>query len=246
MKSYRKRYVAGLLPVNNNEAAERRPTGPRPPICAGYPIALLSKGTPLWSWGVELTTPNVLTLLRIACVPLLVWLLMHTGPLSSAIAAAVFFFATITDFFDGYIARSYNSVTAIGKFLDPMADKLVVTTALIMLAAMQRSPHVPAWMVVVLVIREIMVTGLRAVAATEGMVMGADELGKYKMTLQVIAIHGLLIHYTYFHVDCFAFGMFVLWIALVVTVWSGIDYYLKVLRALRRPAMRATGKRAAV
>jgi CDP-diacylglycerol--glycerol-3-phosphate 3-phosphatidyltransferase len=195
---------------------------------------------------VELTTPNVLTLLRIACVPLLIWLLMHTGPLPSAIAAAVFFLATITDFFDGYIARSYNSATVIGKFLDPMADKLVVTTALIMLAGMSRVPRVPAWMVVVLVVREIMVTGLRAVAASEGLVLGADELGKYKMVLQVIAIHGLLIHYTYLHADCFAFGMFVLWIALVVTVWSGIDYYLKVLRALTPPEIRAAGKRAAI
>ena len=194
----------------------------------------------------ELTTPNVLTMLRIACVPVLIWLLMHTGPVASAIAAAVFFVATITDYFDGYIARSYNSVTTIGKFLDPMADKLVVMTALIMLAGMPRTPHIPAWMVVVLVAREIMVTGLRAVAATEGMVMGADELGKYKMALQAIAITGLLIHYTYFYVDCFAFGMFVLWIALVVTVWSGIDYYLKVLRALRPPAVRAAAKRAAI
>jgi CDP-diacylglycerol---glycerol-3-phosphate 3-phosphatidyltransferase len=195
---------------------------------------------------VELTTPNVLTMLRIACVPVLIWLLMHTGPVASAIAAAVFFIATITDYFDGYIARSYNSVTVIGKFLDPMADKLVVMAALIMLAGMPRTPHIPAWMVVVLVAREIMVTGLRAVAATEGMVMGADELGKYKMALQAISITGLLIHYTYFYVDCFAFGMFVLWIALVVTVWSGIDYYLKVLRALRPPAVRAAAKRAAV
>ena len=194
----------------------------------------------------ELTTPNVLTLLRIACVPILIWLLMHTGPIPSAIAAAVFFIATITDYFDGYIARSYNSVTAIGKFLDPMADKLVVTTALIMLAGMARTPHVPAWMVVVLVAREILVTGLRAVAATEGMVMAADELGKYKMSLQAIAITGLLIHYTYFYVDTFAFGMFVLWIALVVTVWSGIDYYVKVMRALRVPTVRTATKRHAV
>ena len=194
----------------------------------------------------ELTTPNILTLLRIACVPILIVLLMHTGPLASALAAAVFFIATITDYFDGYIARNYNSVTAIGKFLDPMADKLVVTTALIMLAGMPRSPHVPAWMVVVLVTREIMVTALRAVAATEGMVMGADQLGKYKMSLQAIAITGLLIHYTYFHVDTFAFGMFVLWIALAVTVWSGIDYYLKVWRALKPPAVRAATKRHAV
>ena len=194
----------------------------------------------------ELTTPNILTLLRIACVPILIVLLMHTGPLASALAAAVFFIATITDYFDGYIARNYNSVTAIGKFLDPMADKLVVTTALIMLAGMPRTPHVPAWMVVVLVTREIMVTALRAVAATEGMVMGADQLGKYKMSLQAIAITGLLIHYTYFHVDTFAFGMFVLWIALAVTVWSGIDYYLKVWRALKPPAVRAATKRHAI
>ena len=194
----------------------------------------------------ELTTPNVLTLLRIACVPVLILLLMHTGPLASALAAAVFFIATITDYFDGYIARSYNSVTAIGKFLDPMADKLVVATALIMLAGIPRTPHIPAWIVVVMVAREIMVTALRAVAATEGMVMGADELGKYKMSLQAIAITGLLIHYTYFYVDTFAFGMFVLWIALVVTVWSGIDYCLKVWRALKPPAVRTAAKRAAV
>ena len=194
----------------------------------------------------ELTTPNVLTLLRIACVPVLILLLMHTGPLASALAAAVFFIATITDYFDGYIARNYNSVTTIGKFLDPMADKLVVATALIMLAGMPRTPHVPAWIVVVMVAREIMVTALRAVAATEGMVMGADQLGKYKMSLQAIAITGLLIHYTYFHVDTFAFGMFVLWIALAVTVWSGVDYYLKVWRALRPPVIRPATKRHAV
>ena len=194
----------------------------------------------------ELTAPNVLTLLRIASVPILIWLLSHTGPLPAAIAAGVFFVASITDFFDGYLARSYNSVSTVGKFLDPMADKLVVTAALIMLAGMSREPHVPAWMVVVLVGREIMVTGLRAVAASEGIVMAADELGKYKMALQVIAIHGLLIHYTYLHVDCFAFGMFVLWIALVVSVWSGMDYYIKALRALRPQTIRSAGKRAAV
>src|SRR5437879_13580548 len=105
-----------------------------------------------------LTPPNLVTLFRITTAPFLVWLLMYTGPAASWAAAGVFFVATITDFFDGYLARSYNSVTAIGKFLDPMADKLVVTAALIMLAGMDRFPHVPAWMVAVLVMREIMVT----------------------------------------------------------------------------------------
>ncbi|HVA80087.1 MAG TPA: CDP-diacylglycerol--glycerol-3-phosphate 3-phosphatidyltransferase, partial [Candidatus Binataceae bacterium] len=154
--------------------------------------------------------------------------------------------ATITDYFDGYLARSYNSVTTLGKFLDPMADKLLVIAVLIMLCAMARIPHVPAWIVAVLVAREFAVTGLRAVAAAEGMVLAAEELGKYKMSLQAIAIHGLLIHYTYFHVDCFAFGMFVLWISLVVSVWSGADYYRKVLRALRPRAVAAAAKRAAI
>ena len=142
----------------------------------------------------------------------------------------MFFIATVSDFFDGYLARSYDYVTTLGKFLDPMADKLVVTTALIMLAGMARSPHVPAWMVVVLVTREIMVTGLRAVAAAEGLIVGAEELGKYKMALQAIAIHGLLIHYTYLHIDFFAAGMFILWLAMGVSVWSGVDYYVRVVQ----------------
>jgi CDP-diacylglycerol--glycerol-3-phosphate 3-phosphatidyltransferase len=194
-----------------------------------------------------MTPPNIVTLFRIATAPVLVWILMHTGPEASWIAAGVFFIATVSDFFDGYLARSYDYVTTLGKFLDPMADKLVVTTALIMLAGMARTPHVPAWMVVVLVTREIMVTGLRAVAAAEGLIVGAEELGKYKMTLQAIAIHGLLIHYTYLHVDFFAAGMFILWLAMGVSVWSGVDYYVRVVRELRpKPVAAAASKRAVI
>ncbi len=141
--------------------------------------------------------------------------------------------------------RSYDSVTTLGKFLDPMADKLIVITALIMLVGMARTPHVPSWMVVILVSREIMVTGLRAVAAAEGLIVGAEELGKYKMALQSIAIHGLLLHYTYFHVDFFAAGMFILWISMLVSVWSCIDYYVRVIGALR-PEPVSSSKRAAV
>ena len=191
----------------------------------------------------ELTAPNLLTLMRIALVPVLVWLLMYPAPGPSAMAAGVFFVATLSDFFDGYIARSYGSGTTLGKFLDPLADKLVIASALIMLAAMPRTPRVPAWMVVVLVARELAVTGLRAMAAAEGKVMAAEELGKYKMVLQSIAIQALLIHYVYWHVDFFAAGMFVMWIALVMTVWSGVDYYLKAREVLsvgpERPARRA-------
>ncbi len=123
--------------------------------------------------------------------PVLIYLLLFTSPIASAIAAGVFLVATLSDFLDGYIARSYGSGTTLGKFLDPLADKLIVTAALIMLAGMTRAPRVPAWIVVVLVSREITVTGLRAVAASEGgVVIGADELGKYKMVLQAMAIEG--------------------------------------------------------
>ena len=174
------------------------------------------------------TVPNVLTFLRIAAVPLLAYLVIVPGPIAAALATAVFFFASITDFLDGYIARSYGSGTDLGKFLDPLADKLIVAAALIMLAIVPRVPHVPLWIVIVLVSREILVTGLRTWAAARGRIIGADELGKYKMALQAVAIHGLLIHYSYFHVNFFAAGMFVLWIATIVTVWSGAEYFVKI------------------
>jgi len=194
---------------------------------------------------VTLTTPNILTLIRIGTVPLLVYLLLFPGPVAAAMAGAVFLAATVTDFLDGYIARNYGSGTNLGKFLDPLADKLVVTAALIMLAGMGRSPHVPAWMVVVLVSREILVTGLRAVAAAEGRIIAAEELGKYKMVLQSIAIQGLLIHYTYFHVDFFGAGMFVLWIALVLSVWSGVRYFVEALGTRGQGLPAQVAKRAA-
>src|SRR6202166_5435164 len=184
----------------------------------------------------------MVTMFRIATAPFLIWILMHTGPSAAWLAAGGVLVATVRDFFAGLLARSYDAVSTIGKFLDPMADKLIVMTALIMLTGMARSPHVPAWMVVVLVTREIMVTGLRAVAAAEGLIVAAEELGKYKMALQAIAIHGLLIHYTYLHVDFFAAGMFILWLAMAVSVWSGVDYYVRVVRGLRPKAAAAAGK----
>jgi CDP-diacylglycerol--glycerol-3-phosphate 3-phosphatidyltransferase len=196
--------------------------------------------------AVPLTTPNLLTLVRIGTVPLLVVLLLFPGPAASAGAAAVFFAATITDFLDGYIARNYGSGSTVGKFLDPLADKLLVTAALIMLSGMPRVPHLPAWIVVVLVSREILVTGLRAVAAAEGQIIAAEELGKYKMVLQAIAVQGLLIHYTYFQIDFFAAGLFILWIALALSIWSGVEYFIKGFRLLTKPERTQPIKRAAM
>lgn len=193
-----------------------------------------------------LTTPNLLTLIRIGTVPVLVMLLLFPGRAPSAVAAAVFLGATITDFLDGYIARNYGSGSTVGKFLDPLADKLLVTAALIMLAGMPRLPRIPAWIVVVFASREILVTGLRAVAAAEGQIIAAEELGKYKMVLQAIAVQALLIHYTYFDIDFFAAGLFILWIALVLSVWSGLEYFVKGFRLLTTPEHTQPVKRAAV
>ena len=92
---------------------------------------------------------------------------------------------------------------------------------------------VRAWIVAVLVAREIMVTGLRAIAAAEGMVVAAEELGKYKMVLQSMAVQALLINYTYFHIEFFAAGMFLLWIAMAVSIWSGVDYFVRVIRVFK-------------
>jgi CDP-diacylglycerol--glycerol-3-phosphate 3-phosphatidyltransferase len=190
-----------------------------------------------------LTLPNLLTLLRIALIPVLVYFLTDTGPLFSALAAFTFFIASLTDFLDGYLARLYGHMTTLGKFLDPLADKLIVAAALIMLAAADRVPRVPAWMVVVIIGREIAVTGLRGIASSEGIILAAEELGKYKMIFQMFALHGLLIHYRYVFVDFHVAGMYFLWISLVMGVWSGIDYHIKVIRQVttkyNTPPLRA-------
>jgi CDP-diacylglycerol--glycerol-3-phosphate 3-phosphatidyltransferase len=192
------------------------------------------------------TTPNLLTLGRIAMVPLIVYLLFFTGPTAAIITALVFLAAIATDFLDGYVARNYGSGTNLGKFLDPLADKLVVMAALIMLAAMPRNPHVPPWMVVVLVSREFIITALRAIAAVEGHIIAADELGKYKMVLQYIAVEGLLIHYTWLHVDFFAAGLFVLWLSIGMSLWSGVDYIIKARTIFSARPQPAVVKRVAV
>ncbi len=186
-----------------------------------------------------LALPNLLSLFRIAIVPVVVVLLTWTGPVPRAIAAALFVIACITDYLDGWLARRRQSTTVLGQFLDPMADKLLVAAVLIMLAGAPLEPRMPAWMAVVIVLREIAVTGLRGIASQSGLVVPAQELGKYKMIFQMFALTGLLAHYQYpipftsLVVDFHAAGMRFLWIALVVAVWSAVDYYVRVLRQIR-------------
>jgi CDP-diacylglycerol--glycerol-3-phosphate 3-phosphatidyltransferase len=184
--------------------------------------------------------PNILTILRIALIPLLVVLLTDPQPTASVFATLTFFLACLSDFFDGYLARRWGISTTFGKLLDPLADKLIVAAALIMLSGMDRDPTVPAWMTAVIIGREIAVTGLRAVALGQGYVVAAEELGKYKMIFQMFALHGLLLHYDFLGVDWHVGGMYFLWISLVISLWSGIDYHVKVIRQLLHGATPAT------
>lgn len=179
--------------------------------------------------------PNLLTLIRILLIPVMIAFLTDPGRTASALAGLTFLIACVSDFLDGYLARRWNISTTLGKLLDPLADKLIVAAALIMLAAMDRSPSVPAWMVVLIIGREIAVTGLRAVALGQGVVVAAEELGKYKMIFQMFALEGLLLHYDFLGIDFHHGGMYFLWISLVLGLWSGIDYHVKVIRELLHP-----------
>jgi CDP-diacylglycerol--glycerol-3-phosphate 3-phosphatidyltransferase len=183
--------------------------------------------------GIIFTIPNLLTLFRIFVTPLFFILFFYfPTKVFSLLASLLFALASLTDFLDGYIARRWNLETSLGKFLDPLADKLLVAVALIMLIPLDR---VPSWMVAVIIGREILVTGLRVVAVTEGMVIAASRLGKYKTVLQIVSVICLLIHYeyqlniqsSYFLINFHEMGLGLLWIAMFVTVWSGIDYFRK-------------------
>ena len=183
--------------------------------------------------------PNLLSLLRVALVPLLVVTLFWTTPGARALAGLFFLIACVTDFFDGWLARRHGITTALGQLLDPLADKLIVAAAIIMLAAVPPEPRVPAWMAVVVVLRELAVTGLRGIASSSGVVLPAQELGKYKMIFQMLALEALLLHYAWpipgtgLMIDFHAGGMLLLWVALVLAVWSAVDYHVRILRQIR-------------
>jgi CDP-diacylglycerol---glycerol-3-phosphate 3-phosphatidyltransferase len=194
-----------------------------------------NSGNPVWN------IPNMLTLLRIALIPVMAILLLSPTRKAGFWAAVVFAVASTTDWLDGYLARRMGIVTTFGKFLDPIADKLIVMAALIMILPFDR---VPAWMVLVILGREIIITGLRGLASTEGIVIPASNLGKFKTIFQIVAILGLLLHYDYHWffainnpyllVNMHNVGLFYLWIAFVLTVWSGVDYLNKFIRVITR------------
>ena len=172
----------------------------------------------------SLNLPNLLSLSRVFLAPLvMVILTLRTQfgscfgvPLGDLLAGLVFIGASLTDAADGYIARKRGIVTNLGKFIDPLADKILVTAALVSLVELQR---LPAWIVMVIVAREFIVTGLRMVAAAEGVVIAASKGGKAKTVSQIVAICMMIFN--------LPGGLLAMWVAMILTVWSGMDYLVK-------------------
>ncbi|ASS88813.1 CDP-diacylglycerol--glycerol-3-phosphate 3-phosphatidyltransferase [Geobacillus stearothermophilus] len=180
--------------------------------------------------------PNKITVARIMLIPFfLIVMLVPFGwgsvriagaelPAAHLVGALIFIIASTTDWIDGHYARKYGLVTNLGKFLDPLADKLLVSAALIVLVELGAAP---AWMVIVIISREFAVTGLRLVLAGEGEVVAANMLGKIKTWTQIVAISALLLHNFPFSLIPFPFADIALWVAVIFTIWSGWDYFSK-------------------
>jgi CDP-diacylglycerol--glycerol-3-phosphate 3-phosphatidyltransferase len=161
-------------------------------------------------------------------------LLTKILPYGEFIAAAIFILAAITDGLDGYLARKHNQVTKLGKLMDPLADKLLVTAALVSLVEMRL---LAAWVAFIIIGREFLVTGIRAVAATEGIVIAASKLGKYKTIAQIVAIVATMINNYPFELVNFPFQSIAMVIAVFFTIVSGVDYFMKA-----SPLIKATMK----
>ncbi len=177
--------------------------------------------------------PNKLTVLRVCMIPFFVVMLLLNGGENQTyryIAAAIFIVASLTDMLDGKIARKYNLVTNFGKFMDPLADKLLVCSALICLVDLKQ---LPAWMVIVIISREFIISGFRLVASDNGIVIAASYWGKFKTTFQMISVILLIIRIPALTV----LTQICVWIALVLTVISLVDYIAKNHKVLTEGSM---------
>ena len=187
-----------------------------------------------------LNAPNGITAARIAMIPVILAFTYYEGRVNSFVAAGLFAVTGATDFLDGWVARRTGTVTVIGKFLDPLADKLILMSVLIMLVHLGR---VPAWLVILILAREFTVTGLRTMAMSEGIVIAAGQEGKYKQSIQIAAISFLLLHYKY-RVDFLAFevdvdanvvGTWLLYLSLAFSLWSAWVYIRDFFAAVYAP-----------
>ena len=181
--------------------------------------------------------PNLITLARIAVIPWFIVLAYDGNPQDSFWAAAVFAGASISDVVDGYLARRWNQSTIVGKFMDPLADKLIVMAALVMMVRLGR---LAAWVVIILLARELVVGGLRTIAATEGMVIAAGQEGKWKTSLQLVGVIALCLHYEHpvdfiwvtYPVNYNAVGQCLVYLSTFLSVWSLVVYFRGFLQTL--------------
>ncbi len=177
--------------------------------------------------------PNKLTILRVMMIPFFVFSLLvydGTNQCLRYVAAVIFVVASLTDLLDGKIARKYNLVTNFGKFMDPLADKLLVCSALICMVELKQ---LPAWMVIVIISREFIISGFRLVASDKGVVIAASYWGKWKTTFQMIGVVLLILNIEKLSVVT----TIVIWIALILTVISLIDYIVKNIGVLKEGNM---------
>ncbi len=177
--------------------------------------------------------PNKLTILRVIMIPFFVAALLYDGGANQNmryVAAALFIIASLTDMLDGKIARKYNLVTNFGKFMDPLADKLLVCSALICMIELR---ELPAWMVIIIISREFIISGFRLVASDNGVVIAASYWGKFKTTFQMIGVVLLI-----FNIPALStLTTIIVWIALALTVISLVDYIVKNARVLTEGKM---------
>lgn len=165
--------------------------------------------------------PNKLTILRILLIPVFVLMFYLNIPFAKLIAAGVFVIASLTDTLDGHIARSRNMITDFGKFLDPIADKLLVVSAFLMLV---ESGSLSAVIVIIIIAREFIVSAFRMVAASEGLVIAAGPLGKIKTITQMLAVILLLVEQPGWTLFGISIAQIMVYVCLLMTIWSGIDY----------------------
>lgn len=171
-----------------------------------------------------LNVPNLLSISRILAVPVFIILMLEPSPLRALSAGIVFSLASATDWLDGHLARKWGQVTKTGKLLDPIADKILIMSALVILVEI-RSDVVHSWIAIVIIGREFAVTGLRAIASSEGIIIPAETTGKYKVGAQIIAVLALLLDYYLSREWLRDLGSYALWIAMFLSVYSAIIYF---------------------
>jgi len=189
--------------------------------------------------------PNLLSMLRIAIIPAVLVYIDNDSPYRSFIAALLYSASAVTDFIDGYLARKWQQTSLLGKFLDPLADKLLVMATLVWMVPLAR---IDAWLVVLVLARELSITSLRGIASSEGLIIAARQKGKHKTALQMAAILCLIVHFRYpiiftdLYVDFHTVGIYTVYISLVFSIFSAVEYLMLFGRAVQRQGDSPEGR----